>query len=285
MSSVAEKTNRSSTVVQQKAQHQTFFRKAGEESFFGTNEQPSFFSPGIQAKLSVSSPDDPQEKEADAVADNVMRMPEPATQPLQNKDEDKLQKKEEEEEVQAKPETTGVNCIQCKESDDDEVQPNLLRKIQRSEDRESERGFLTEERSGDKQEQVNRKNISLHQSDVVQMSGRGPPTGSIPFEHSLSSSKGAGSVLPDNTRRFMENRFQADFSGVRVHTGSNAESMSRRINAQAFTHGNDVYFNSGKYAPHTREGGALLAHELTHTIQQGASRQNENTPQQNNDNS
>jgi len=59
---------------------------------------------------------------------------------------------------------------------------------------------------------------------------------------------------------------------VRVHTGSQAESMNRQVNAQAFAHGNDIYFNSGKYSPDTSSGGLLLAHELTHTIQQGASK-------------
>ncbi len=59
---------------------------------------------------------------------------------------------------------------------------------------------------------------------------------------------------------------------MRVHTGSTAVQLNREVHAQAFAHGNDVYFNSGKYAPHTAEGGLLLAHELTHTIQQGASK-------------
>ena len=82
MFSSGEKTNRASTTVQQKAQQQTFFRKAGEESFFDSKEQPSFFNAPVQAKLSVSSPDDPQEKEADAMADKVMRMPEPVSAPI-----------------------------------------------------------------------------------------------------------------------------------------------------------------------------------------------------------
>ena len=72
MFSSVEKTN-TTTAVQQKAQQQTFFRKAAEESFFGAKDQTPFFSTPIQAKLSVSNPDDPQEKEADAVADQVIR--------------------------------------------------------------------------------------------------------------------------------------------------------------------------------------------------------------------
>ncbi|MBC7875468.1 MAG: DUF4157 domain-containing protein, partial [Ferruginibacter sp.] len=85
--------------------------------------------------------------------------------------------------------------------------------------------------------QINRKDLSIYHSDVIQRSGRGPPQNSIPFEQSLSSSKGGGSALPDNARQFMESRFNADFSGVKIHTGSTAETLSSNINAQAFTHG------------------------------------------------
>ncbi len=85
----------------------------------------------------------------------------------------------------------------------------------------------------------------------------------------LNASKGGGSPLPDNTRSSMESAFGADFSGVRVHTGSEAVQMSRDLSAQAFTHGKDVYFGEGKYSPGTRGGERLLAHELTHVGQQG----------------
>ena len=92
----AEKTTNVHVQRQQQQPVQSFFRKAGEESFFGAKESLSFFSSAIHAKLSVSSPDDPQEKEADTVADQVMRMPEPAAAPAQ-KEEEKIQAKEEKE--------------------------------------------------------------------------------------------------------------------------------------------------------------------------------------------
>ena len=58
-------------------------------------------------------------------------------------------------------------------------------------------------------------------------------------------------------------------SGVRIHTENEvAVQMSKELGAQAFTHGNDIYFNKGKYNPSSKEGKQLLAHELTHTIQQ-----------------
>ncbi|MGF1499428.1 MAG: DUF4157 domain-containing protein [Elainellaceae cyanobacterium] len=85
------------------------------------------------------------------------------------------------------------------------------------------------------------------------------------FEQKLANHKGGGKALPDETRGFMESRFGADFGDVRVHE---APKESGAIGAQAFTHGNDIYFNSGKYNPGSSSGKELLAHELTHTIQQ-----------------
>ncbi len=67
---------------------------------------------------------------------------------------------------------------------------------------------------------------------------------------------------------FMESRFGTDFSGVKIHTGHTAVQMNQELNAQAFTSGNDIYFNEGKYAPGSESGKHLLAHELTHTLQQ-----------------
>ena len=77
--------------------------------------------------------------------------------------------------------------------------------------------------------------------------------------------------MEDSIRSEMEAGFGVDFSGVRIHDNSNAEQMSQQFNAQAFTNGNDIYFNSGKYDTSSSSGKHLLAHELTHTIQQGAS--------------
>ncbi len=93
----------------------------------------------------------------------------------------------------------------------------------------------------------------------------------VNFNSSLSSSKGNGSPLSSSTQTFMESGFGHDFSNVKIHTDSNAVQMSKDVNAQAFTHGSDIYFNSGKYNPDSSSGKHLLAHELTHTIQQGKS--------------
>ena len=84
----------------------------------------------------------------------------------------------------------------------------------------------------------------------------------------ITGSKSSGRPLEKGVKNEMESGIGADFSEVRIHTGAQAEQMSEGLNAQAFTHGNDVFFNKGKYAPESREGKHLLAHELTHTVQQ-----------------
>ena len=92
--------------------------------------------------------------------------------------------------------------------------------------------------------------------------------GSSSLESRLSSQKGGGSPLEDEVKSFMEPRFGNDFSSVRIHTGGDAVQMNKELHAQAFTHGSDVYFNEGKYNPGSNEGKQLLAHELTHVVQQ-----------------
>lgn len=90
------------------------------------------------------------------------------------------------------------------------------------------------------------------------------------FQSRLLANYGGGQPLPKPTREFMKTRFGADFSDVRVHTDSQAQQMNHELKAQAFTWGRDIYFGAGKYQPESNEGKRLLAHELTHTIQQRA---------------
>lgn len=106
-------------------------------------------------------------------------------------------------------------------------------------------------------------------SPAVQRQGDGGFEASSHLEQSLNAQKGGGSPLPGETRAFMEPRFGADFSGVRVHADAQADQMNREIQAQAFTHGQDIYMGAGRYDPGSDAGKHLLAHELTHVVQQG----------------
>ncbi|MDA3028977.1 MAG: DUF4157 domain-containing protein [Actinomycetota bacterium] len=88
--------------------------------------------------------------------------------------------------------------------------------------------------------------------------------------HAINAASGGGHGLPDGTLNSFEQFFGTDLSGVRIHAGGQADTLCRSIEAQAFTKGNDVFFASGQYAPGTAGGDHLLAHELTHVVQQGA---------------
>src|SRR5215472_356615 len=81
---------------------------------------------------------------------------------------------------------------------------------------------------------------------------------------------GGGSPLEPGARSFLEDRMGADFSDVRVHTGSKADESARSINAHAYTVGTDVVFRSGAYEPESASGRHVLAHELAHVMQQKA---------------
>ncbi len=87
-------------------------------------------------------------------------------------------------------------------------------------------------------------------------------------ESVISSS---GRPLDRETRRYMESRIGFDFSKVRIHTDSRAAASAKSLGARAYTVGNNVVFGPGRFAPNTTEGRRLLAHELTHTVQQARS--------------
>ena len=87
------------------------------------------------------------------------------------------------------------------------------------------------------------------------------------MESQLNHLQGGGRQMPEGLRNMMESGFGQDFSQVRLHTDSEAASMSSSIHAKAFTLGNDIYFNRGQFSPQTSEGRRLVAHELTHVVQ------------------
>jgi hypothetical protein len=84
----------------------------------------------------------------------------------------------------------------------------------------------------------------------------------------INAKKGRGSALDDNTKQLMEQQFDTDFSHVNIHHDSEAATLSNAINAKAFTTHNDIFFNANQYNTSTHSGRHLLAHELTHVVQQ-----------------
>ena len=89
----------------------------------------------------------------------------------------------------------------------------------------------------------------------------------------IQSRKSGGAPLPLPLRRYMEPRFGADFTAVRVHTDAEAARLSQRLGARAFTTGEHVFFGAGQFQPESAAGRELIAHELAHTVQQGAAPQ------------
>jgi hypothetical protein len=180
--------------------------------------------PAIQPKISVGAPGDKYEQEADQMAQQVMSMPAAVTHPPIQR----LEKQEEEKEpVQTKPLAASITPL---------VQ------------RETAPAELEEEKEP----------VQMKRS-LQRAAEDGSFQASSDIESQLNSSKGGGSPLPNEVRTFMEPRFGADFSQVRVHTGSEAVQMNQELGAQAFTHGSDIYFGTGK-SPAISD---LTAHELT----------------------
>ncbi|NML16841.1 DUF4157 domain-containing protein [Azohydromonas sp. G-1-1-14] len=99
------------------------------------------------------------------------------------------------------------------------------------------------------------------------------PTVTPQYEHALQHAiAGGGHVLPAATRAYMEGHFGHDFSAVRIHSDGRAASLARQIDARAFTIGHDIFFGAAEYAPTSYAGQRLLAHELTHVLQQSDGR-------------
>lgn len=183
--------------------------------------------PTIQPKLKIGAANDPAEREADAVADKVMRMPAPSTG---------------QGAVVTSPGlATGPNpirrlCTGC----EDEVQRMVT----------GARGEVDEE-------------------ELIQPKEK---PGATPALSAASEGAirglGGGAPLAPSERAFFEPRFGRDFSDVRIHTGTTADTSAKSINARAYTLGSEITFARGEYTPGTSSGRRLLAHELVHAVQQ-----------------
>ncbi len=109
--------------------------------------------------------------------------------------------------------------------------------------------------------QVMRKDVS------AAASGAGTAVSSD-VEAAIEGARSGGQPLPAGTRAAMESAFGADFGGVRIHTDSQSDTLNESLSARAFTTAKDIFFGQGEYSPGSAEGERLLAHELTHVVQQ-----------------
>jgi hypothetical protein len=98
--------------------------------------------------------------------------------------------------------------------------------------------------------------------------GDGETEVSPDIEQAIHQARSSGRALDSDVRTQMEPALGADFSGVRVHTNAQADKLNQALNARAFTTGQDIFFKQGEYRPGSSIGRELLAHELTHVVQQ-----------------
>jgi hypothetical protein len=98
-----------------------------------------------------------------------------------------------------------------------------------------------------------------------------PTVARAELETQVQAQRGRGQPLPASVRAFFEPRFERDFSQVRIHSDTHAAESAQAVRALAYTVGSDIFFGAGQYGPSTTAGQRLLAHELTHVVQQGAS--------------
>ncbi len=205
----------------------------------------------FQPKLEVGPSDDQYEREADAVADQVVNSA--SADVVLRSPISTLHRKVEIIEVsEGELATMGSMAL-----DESKIQRSPLPFWNSSEAIQTKCSACAQE-----EEKVQLK--------AIQRSGDGSMYTSNDFNKQLSSTKGGGMQMPGALQSELGGKMGADFSSVRIHTGSNAVQMNRDIGAKAFTHGSDIYFNEGNYNPHSRQGKHLLAHELTHTVQQNS---------------
>jgi Domain of unknown function (DUF4157) len=188
----------------------------------------------LQRALAISEPGDRDEREADEVAGQVMRMEAPHIQ-------------------RATPPSIQRKCAACGGALED------ARPIQR---------MCTDcEEEEQQQQQIQRREAGGDAGAAATTA-----TTADSRQEAVDAVRG-GQPLPREERAFFEPRFGADFSGVRVHTDRTADTAARSVSALAYTRGSDIVFRQGQYQPGTSSGRTLLAHELTHVLQQGAASQ------------
>ena len=120
------------------------------------------------------------------------------------------------------------------------------------------------QREGEEEDELQMKPVEVLQR-VGQEGGVVPSN----VESQIQSAKGSGQSLDSGLQQSMGQAMGADFSSVKVHTDSQSDQLNQSIQAKAFTTGQDVFFRSGEYNPGTQSGQELIAHELTHVVQQG----------------
>jgi hypothetical protein len=194
--------------------------------------------PACQAQ-SIAGPDHPAERAADQVAARVMAMPDAAAVPRTEDSAVMRQPEEDEEEESLQMQT-------------EEEEEELLQMQAEDEEEEEALQLQTED-----------------EDDAMSLQARAEAGTAAASVGNPMSGLGSGRPLPPPALAFFEPRFGRSFANVRIHDDAAAQRRARAIRAKAFTYGRNIVFSSGRYSPDTGAGRHLLAHELTHVVQQG----------------
>jgi hypothetical protein len=205
----------------------------------------------IQAKLTVGPAGDQYEQEADRVAQQVMSVPAPGSRPrsaVRGQPGVQRQEMEEEEELQMKR-VAGQPLVQR---------------------------FVAQRQAPEEEEELQLKAVQRQPPDQegalmrIPLQRVGPEGGPVPEEvkSAINRARGAGQSLDGPVQEQMSARMGHNFSGVRVHTDAEADVLNQQLSARAFTTGQDIFFRQGEYNPGSSSGRELIAHELTHVVQQ-----------------
>ncbi|MDJ1169083.1 DUF4157 domain-containing protein [Roseofilum sp. BLCC_M154] len=237
------------------------FKPANNYNYTSLHEMYGHPAP-VQAKLTIGEPGDVHEQQADAVASQVVQQihePKPAAS-------EGVQTKEEEGSMGI-PEQLGIQRTED-EGDDVDMKPldSMVQREGDDEDVDMKPLDSMVQREGDDED------VDMKPKPGLQRDGLGGGSATPEFEGELKQAKGGGKPLDPTLQTKMGEAMGADFSGVKVHTDPKSHSLSQSIQAKAFTTGQDVFFNEGQYKPSSPQGQELIAHELTHVVQQkGAS--------------
>lgn len=209
----------------------------------------------VQAKLTIGEPGDRYEQEADRVAAQVVDSIHAPSSHRSELNQAVQRQEEPEEEIQAKPEIT---ALQRQEEPEEEIQakPSISDLMRSPLQTQVQRETMPED------EELQAKSI-LQRREAIEKG-----EASTDLESAINSAKGGGQPLEAGLQRSMGQAMGADFSGVKVHTDAQADRLNRSVQARAFTTGQDVFFRQGEYNPGSRGGQELIAHELTHVVQQ-----------------
>ena len=243
-------------VVNNKKNDGAVQKKEGEEEV-----QQKSLAAGITPLVQLKSA--AEEENVQAKQNDIQKMEEEEPVQAKEEEEESVQAKEEEESVQAKEEEEAVQAqeeepVKAKEEEES---------VQAKEEEEAVQAQEEEESVQAKCNDCEKEGVQKREEEEVQAKSNKNQNNGPSIEGKLRKGKG-GQQMDKKTKTEMESSFGADFSNVKIHNDDQAAQMSQEIGAQAFTHGNDIYFNKGKYTPNSNEGKHLLAHELTHTIQQ-----------------